>query len=180
MSMTKEVNLSMDRNALAKLADHFADTAPENYLSESMGVEAEYIGLRLYERPIFKIALASDPDFAMLKREGIVGPHFKPPEFWLPEAKTVISFFFPHTGKVKASNAGPLEPSREWLYSRIEGQQFLCAFAKHMVDEFRKAGIGAVAPVIDPRYTYYLPTPPKNDDPPFNSNWSERHVAYIH
>ena len=145
------------------------------------GKEAEYYGLRFFLPPIMSVGSAQDEGFKKLKEPGVVGPHHMMPEDWLPGAKTVISFFLPYSDRIIESNrTDPVEPSMEWLYGRVEGQQMLLATGALIRDALRAEGIRAVTPYTDDRFMMKVsPMETSKPIPVFSSNWSERHVAYV-
>ena len=98
----------------------------------------------MYETPIVEFASADDELFyTEFKKEGVIHPEYMAPQEWLPNSKTVISFFIPFTEEVKASNRckvdEPYAPgvqqncSAEWLHARIEGQAFLNKITDYII-----------------------------------------------
>jgi epoxyqueuosine reductase QueG len=100
------------------------------------------------------------------------------PKEWLPQCRTVISFFLPFSEAVKKGNRRDMSwPSEEWLHGRIEGQTLLNKLGMHLMSELIKAGYESIVPTLDRRFWSN-----KNDsyhEAAFTSNWSERHVAFI-
>lgn len=132
----------------------------------------------IFEDPIFGFAAADDPYFRRLQQPEAVGPHFRLPTDWLPEAKTVISFFLPFTEVVKQGNSRDmLWPSAEWLHARIEGQACLVNLCRHLQAELRGAGYPSVVPSLDAEFRSGLDAGDGTNQ--FTSNWSERHVAFV-
>ena len=145
----------------------FLSASEENKLSE---------GEVIYNAPLFGFADAEDPLFEEFRKAHIVGDCFMPPHYWLPEVKSVISFFLPFSDAVKRTNAvDKMEPSVEWLHGRWEGQMVLNSLSKYLVDELKADGFEAVAPSIDSRFKVYR----DHNGLPMTSSWSERHVAFI-
>ncbi|MCL2124699.1 MAG: epoxyqueuosine reductase [Oscillospiraceae bacterium] len=203
----------MTREKLQKLVDDFSDNSPTNYLSIydesqdennyaknnlihvntsgkslSEGI-SELVGMRFFQRPIFSAARADDPGFAEIKRPELVGEHHMMPHDWLPEAKTVISFYLPmEKAIVEANKKDPVEPAMEWLCARVDGQRFLLALGAAIRDALIADGYKTVTPYTDDRFVMTAgpgpgPGPgPRPGDiavPPFSSNWSERHIGVI-
>jgi epoxyqueuosine reductase QueG len=169
----------MDNQYLLSLAGDLADRSPKNYVQAESNPDEAHLGMRIFERPIMSVAPADDEAFKALLTPGVVGPHFLLPEQWLPGAKSVISFFLPMTKMVRESNRIDAEiPSLEWLYGRVEGQMFINDFSAAIRDEIIQAGHQAVSPSIDEHFRLNVVTP-DIDIPFYNSNWSERHVAYV-
>lgn len=126
-------------------------------------------GLRIYDRPLVAAAAAHDLLFSRLKEPGVVGPRHMSPHEWLNGAQTVIAYFLPFTAAVREANRLPGLPAPEWLYGRIEGEEFNNAMRRHLMDFFTAAGYQAMAPALDDRFCLSG----------FRSNWSERHAAFI-
>lgn len=141
----------------------------------------QYIGMRFFLPPIMSIGLADDPGFDALKQEGVIGPHFRKPTEWMPEAKRVISLFLPFTDRVIRSNMeDPVQPSWEWLFTRVDGQQHLLATGALVQKALINEGYKAIVPQADDRYL--MRTAPEQKEipiPVWSSNWSERHVGYV-
>ena len=195
----------MTREKLQQFVDDLSDTSPVNYVGPELdGVEeksfnkhnpkfsdgtadADYdglLGMRFYEKPIFSIARADAPGFMEIKRPDVVGEHHMLPRDWLPEAKTVVSFALPVSRRIVESNKiNPLEPSIEWLYSRIEGNRFLLALGAAVRDALISDGHKAVTPYLDDRFVSRVgtatPAPGAEHLPPFSSTWSERHIGVV-
>lgn len=138
-------------------------------------------GLVMYDEPLIGISSADDEIYRSFKDPGVIGELFLLPEEWMPEAKTVISFFLPFSERVRSSNRNEAEStSNEWLHARIEGQSFLERFLDALCRYFENTGIKACAPSIDSRLSVKRTRLPA-DDPEgihYSSSWSERHVAY--
>lgn len=60
--------------------------------------------LTIYEEPLIGFASAEDKLWSRYKEPEAIGPIFWGPKEWLPEAQTVVSFFFPFTETVRRSN----------------------------------------------------------------------------
>jgi epoxyqueuosine reductase QueG len=172
----------IDKKALEDVAGTFADTSPKNRISEKDAWDASYVGMRIFERPILSIGSADDRWFERMKEKGVIGDHFYLPNDWLPGAKSVISVFSPFTERVRKSNTlSPNYPSREWLHGRIEGQHYIEGLNAQIRDYIVINGARALSPMLDTRFAF---GPAEKDGdrpaiPAFNSNWSERHVAFI-
>lgn len=145
-----------------------------NIISEEEAICPEVAGLQMFEAPLVGIGSAEDELYETLKQEGVVGPWHMLPSEWLPEAKSVISLFFPFTEEVKKSNresAG--NPSTAWLYGRVEGQQYISGYIKMLGAMLEEQGIKTCIPCVDERFQQI------QEGSTFGSNWSERHTAYI-
>ena len=183
-------HMARDEEDLERLANSFYahNFARNNYQGEgsdgtelNVGKDDSYVGMRFYEPPLLAVGSASDPAFETLRRPEVVGPHHMLPSDWLPEARSVISLFLPFTERVITSNTvDPVQPSWEWLFTRVDGQQHLLATAALVRDALIAQGYQAVVPQIDDRYLMRVsPAQMEIPVPVFSSNWSERHVAFI-
>lgn len=123
----------------------------------------------IFDPPLVAFASAGDPLFEKLKEPEVVGPHYKLPCDWLPEARTVISYFLPFSNAVKSANRVSGLPAMEWVYGRIEGEEFNVSLRKHIIMMVEQMGGKAVAPLLEENYKITE----------LRSNWSERHTAYI-
>lgn len=175
---------------LKTLADNFFTNnfARNNYYgSDRSGTalnahkDPEYVGMRFFLPPVLAVGSAADEGFLKLRDPDVVGPHHLMPEDWLPGAKSVISLFLPFTAHVIESNTkSPLEPSMEWLFTRVDGQQHLLATGALVRDALIGEGFRAVVPYADDRFVMRTSrTQTELPVPPYSSNWSERHVGYI-
>ena len=138
-------------------------------------------GLILFEEPIFGVSAADDGIYKTFKRAEVIGENFMLPEEWLPEARSVISFFLPFTKRVRSSNRGdPERTSPEWLHARIEGQAFLNAYTDTLKAYFASRAVSSCVPATDPRFAVKSTVLPPEDHKAMHiaSNWSERHIAY--
>lgn len=90
----------MDKQTLLRLITEFSRESALNRVSAAAALSPELVGFRMYEEPLVGIADAGDPYFEILRRPGVVGPHFRPPAAWLPAARSVVSLFFPFTDQV--------------------------------------------------------------------------------
>ncbi|MBR0026034.1 MAG: epoxyqueuosine reductase [Clostridia bacterium] len=155
---------------LLELAARFLEENSLNYLAQEDALRPELAGLRIYDAPIAGVAAADSPLFESFRTPGIVHPEMMLPTDFLPQAKSVISFFVPFTEEVRRSNRTPRErASDEWMHARVEGQNTLSALGKYLTKAMEERGCAAVFPMADPRFHLIEPTV---------SNWSERHVAY--
>ncbi len=112
------------------------------------------------------------------KDRSIIGEHFLLPTEWLPNAKTVISFFLPFSEQVRRGNKNDKSwPSPEWLHARIEGQTILNNLSLYLKKKLFNKGFQTIVPILDEKF--YAVTTPSHTKLSFTSNWSERHVAYI-
>ena len=142
------------------------------------------LAFTMFDAPILGIASAQDDLFAEYKKPEVIGPWFLKPEEWLPEAKTVVSVFFPFSAQVRESNRKSVDvPSQEWAYGRIEGQAFIKECITELSRRFTAAGVKNLVPLLDQRFTQINAGNQFQDydcmnEKVFGSNWSERHAAF--
>ena len=140
---------------------NFTRNSHQNFVDE--------FNIQIWDQPLISVAGASDPLWEKLKEPEIVGPDHLTPKEWLPNAKSVISYFLPFTEHIRSSNRFEGQPSTEWLYGRYEGEMFNNTLRRLIPDLVEYFGGKALAPALDKRF---LVTD-------HQSNWSERHVAFI-
>lgn len=135
----------------------------------------------IYDEPIIGFASADDELFSVFKQKGVIGANFMRPSEWLPEARSVVSLFLPFSEVVRSSNkADKTDPSREWLYARIEGQEFIGRYMASVKAYLEENGIAACVPSMDERFGVKIEVTARGLIPDFHadSKWSERHAAY--
>lgn len=176
----------MERQDIIKLAEDFTKSSEYNRIGKDIAIGQEVAGMQIYDSPIFAFGAADDSFFQDLKNPDIVGDHIMLPKDWLPEAKTVITFFLPFTESVRESNRKcPTWPSAGWLHGRIEGQTFIGKLCLYLQTGLQNAGYKTLVPSMDKRFWSGTgankPKPGTNNAPPtpFTSNWSERHAGFI-
>ncbi len=162
----------MDFEALKQELTDFIMHSDGNFIQPEDAVRADIVGLRIFDEPLFGVARANDPLFARLKNPSVLSETFMYPDEWVPGAKSVISFFFPISERIRTQNAWDMGwPCDEWLHARIEGQMMNDIFCRHFCQRLKEMGYRAVAPSIDKRLI--------EDIPNYSTNWSERHTAFI-
>lgn len=172
----------MNKQNIIVSACRFVRESKENYIAKEIAISPDLVGMKIYEDPIFAFASATDEGFLKLKDPVAIGEHFKLPEQWLPEAKTVVSFFLPFSEVIKESNAIDLSwPSDEWLHGRIEGQAFLNQLMQYIKGELIQSGYESVVPTMEQGFWTQSIAQDGSLHPEvsFTSNWSERHVAFV-
>lgn len=171
----------MERTQLEALIRRLYDEVEGNHVivEKEEGITKT---LRMFDEPLVGIGSADDPLFEEYKKETAVGSWHRSPREWLSESKTVVSLFFPISEEARTSNRGtPEEPSLEWLYCRIEGNEYLRAFIAQFRDCLLREGYAACAPTLDERFRAFMnqKPDPESGTPVYGSMWSERHVAYL-
>lgn len=178
----------MNKHNLVKMASYFVEKSEDNVITKNLALSETVIGMKIFDAPIFAFGATDDEYYKLLKQPSAIGEHFLLPQQWLPQSKTVISFFLPFTEAVKKGNRRDmLWPSEEWLHGRIEGQDFLNKLCQYLNSELNNAGYKSIVPSLDKRFwakTGLNSSSQAFDDNnettlSFTSNWSERHVAFV-
>jgi len=169
----------MDKQKLIEISSCFIEKSANNRITKQFALSEDLIGVKIFEAPIFAFGAADDPYFPLLKEPSAIGEHFLLPCEWLPQAKTVISFFLPFTEAIRKGNRKEMMwPSKEWLHGRIEGQTFLNELCQYLESKLIAAGYNSLVPSLDERF-WSKAGLNDNSNVLFTSNWSERHVAYV-
>ena len=90
--------------------------------------------------------------------------------------------FLPFTEQVRFSNrADETDPSPEWLYGRIEGQEFIIRYMTSLEKLLRIKEADTCVPSQDARFGTQIEMISMNGRSDFHvdSRWSERHAAYV-
>ena len=170
----------MDRQIFSESCNRLFSSSKLNYISKEKALSDDLVSVKMFNEPIIAVTDASNYEFENLKREDVIGEHFMLPTEWLPEAKSVISFFFPFTETIRNSNKENMSyPSKGWLNGRIEGQQFINDFSACIVDFLDNNGFKSVSPSIDKKFFTNADFDENGINKLYTSNWSERHVAYV-
>lgn len=198
----------MNKDELYHLAEEYVTTTPYNFVGPHFSDAEGYYGMRIYNKPLMSVAPADDPLFESLLDPKVVGPHMLMPNEWLPEAKSVVAFFLPATKWIKEGNQRePVAVSKEWLLGRTDANLICLTLSEYICEKLNEAGFKTCIPQNDPRFI--LRSAARNgindatlkelglknvynnyqrksffsanasDFPVYNSNWSERHVAYV-
>ena len=95
----------MNKEELIKKASEFIETSEDNYIKKENAISDEIVGMKIFDAPIFAFWDAEDQYFRRLKHSDAIGSHFIFPKEWLPQGKTVISYFLPFTETVRKGNS---------------------------------------------------------------------------
>lgn len=172
----------MNKQELIKMASYFVEHSEDNYIAKQFAINENVVGMKIYEEPIFAFGSPDDQYFTLFKEKSAIGNHYLHPKEWLPQAKTVISFFLPFSEAVKKGNNRDVSwPSEEWLHGRIEGQKFLNKLCIHLQGKLTNAGYTSLIPSLDERFWSKAEFNSNSAHPEvsFTSTWSERHAAFV-
>lgn len=160
----------MNYDNLTQAITDFLLTCPDNYISEGDAMRPDLVGMRIYDAPLFGVGAADDPIFEKFKKPEIVDPGVMLPADWVPNAKSVLSFFLPFSEQVRVSNRPHTKfGSDEWFHGRIEGTVMMHSLGAFICAYLEREGYQAAFPAGDPRF-HWIGN--------YCSNWSERHTAY--
>ncbi|MDR1605212.1 MAG: hypothetical protein LBS10_10590 [Gracilibacteraceae bacterium] len=172
----------MNTAEIQAFAEGFVTDPGGGFLRAEAATLPELAGLRFFDPPLTGYAAADNRYYLSLVDNEAANIDLAPPAFWLREARTVISFFFPFSERVRRSNRKGGAPSLEWLHARVQGQQLLQTFAESLRDRLRAEGYQTLVPQLDERF--WQNVQPRYTDAEgrtrrqFSTNWSERHVAF--
>lgn len=148
--------------------ERIAQRLAEWIAASDLNILNDELHCRVFDEPLIGIASANDPLFETFLQPSIIGSDFLVPEQWLPGARSVISWFLPFTKEIRDTNRKQGVPSREWVFSKRDGEALNVAARRFMIDLCRTEGGEAIAPMLDARFKIVNNI----------SNWSERHIAY--
>lgn len=161
--------------SLDSILNEYLNSSPCNHISDKQALIPSVEGLQIYGAPLIGIANASDPLFNKMLEPQIIGPHFRLPEKWLSDAKSVLSIFLPYTEEIRKANSISVnDVAIEWLHRRIEGQTLLLQVGEHLKKHIESQGFKAVIPFCDSNFWLA-----ESHEEGYTSNWSERHIAFI-
>lgn len=141
---------------------------------------ADFGGLRIFDPPLVGIADGDDRIFDIF-REVVAPGHFLPREILereRPGAREcarvrVVAWALPFREEIRRSNRTSEWPSALYSVARNNGGAWNRGLAGRLLEDLRKEGFSAVAPMLADTYDVFrLP------GAVFGSTWSERHVAY--
>jgi epoxyqueuosine reductase QueG len=159
----KYTEISRDFVGVQDYLANFVHSDPRNRLPEGRNIP-------IFDAPVVGIAAAADPLFMELPKPGIVGPIHVTPDFWLPGARSVISFFAPFSREIKATyKKRERIPPLEWVSGRLNGEVFINVMRRAILRLIQKQGGRAVVPNLELNYRARNLLP----------MWSERHVAFV-
>ncbi len=120
-----------------------------------------------WKEPLIAYADAMDEMFYTLK--DVVSPSHAIPKDFLPEAKTVVTYFIPFDEVAVKSNIEGKESSKVWAKAYIETNQLILDLNTFIKDELQKLGYKS----------NIIPATHNFDNKKLISDWSHRHAAFI-
>lgn len=166
----------MNKITIENFITSYIEKSALNTIGADKALTEEMVGLVIWDKPLIGYAAADNEYIGQLKNIPEANIEMDIPEFWLPGAESVISFFLPYTSQIRKSNIPGDAPSTQWLHGRIDGQNLINALLKDTITFLEKNGYDAMSPLFDERFSPKMGRDTKEND--FGSNWSERHAAY--
>jgi len=120
-----------------------------------------------WKTPLVAYAAANDPLFQRLKE--VASPTHNLPQGFLPEARTVITYFLPFRDEVVESNKKDRFSSRTWGKAYIETNKLIADLNHYLQEKLIHQGYRAV----------FVPATHNFDEKTLLSDWSHRSAAYI-
>ena len=152
--------LQPDISSLSRTVNAFLATSSYNRIS---GTDT-----KIYGEPLFGVSSAHDPLYRKLKEA--VGPDHCMPEEFLPDAKSVVSFFLPYTEEVSRANYGEEASPSLWVLAHRNGAAAAEIVRRLVIKGLASMNGNSIAPFHDSRYRCARS---------LISSWSERHVAFV-
>jgi len=121
----------------------------------------------IWRKPVVRFAAADAPGFADLKK--VATPDHHLPSDFLPDAKTVISYFLPFKRKIPEGNLTGTDASPEWAKAYLDTNRMAVFINARICDYLKLMGHAAVSPTDAGMISLENP----------RSRWSQRHVAYL-
>ena len=120
-----------------------------------------------WREPLIAYADAMDEMFYTLK--DVVSPSHTIPKDFLPEAKTVVTYFIPFDEVAVKSNIEGKKSSKVWAKAYVETNQLILDLNTFIKNELQKLGYKS----------NIMPATHNFDNKKLISDWSHRHVAFI-
>jgi len=147
----------------------------------SVLLPGEQVVVPVLAAPLIGVASASNPLFESFGRDEIIGSQWRRPQEWMPEAKSVVAFFFPVSEEIRARHRAATTATNEaWTYGYGKHGQLVDAFLSGMTAELEGQGVRTFIPTKDPSFKIETQSVMNGgkEDLHFSTSWSNRHVAF--
>lgn len=147
----------------------------------SIRPEGEDDAIPVLEAPVVGFAAADDPLFARFSDREAIGPDFRPPQDWMPEAKNVAAFFFPFSEPVRRRAAREREiTSPVWNAAYGGNFKLVDSFLDLLIPRLAEAGVRVVQPNRDPALVRNAQGVLRGgeEDIHYSVGWSNRHAGF--
>jgi ferredoxin len=149
--------------------------------NNSVLLPGEQVVVPVLDAPLIGIASAENPLFETFRRDEVIGSQWRAPKEWMPEAKSVVVFFFPVSSAIRARHRAAKTATNEaWNYGYGKHGQVVNAFIEGLTAELESQGFHAFIPTKDPAFKIEQHPVMSGDkeDVHYSISWSHRHVAF--
>lgn len=162
--------------------ERFLEIVAECYASiegNFVSLEGENAPIPVLEMPLTGFAAADDPIFEQFRDPEIIGEEFRLPNDYMPEAKSVVGFFFPFTEEVRSRVRRETELcSPTWKAAYGGNFVLVDQFLDRLVSKLEEEGIKVFQPNRDPGMVR-KPIPTNDgEDVHYSVSWSNRHAMF--
>ena len=153
-----------------------------NLTENKVFLPEEAVEVPVLQEPLVGFASADDPLFDSYSDPQIIGPDFRKPCEWMPEARSVAVFFFPFTDEIRTrhgESAGPVDEA--WNIGYGNHQKIVDAFVNSLASVLSEQGISSLAPAKDKsfRITSIPVMSGDEEDTHYSVSWSNRHAGFV-
>ena len=141
----------------------------------------EQVVVPILDAPLIGIASPDNPLFETFRREEVIGSQWRAPKEWMPEAKSVVVFFFPVSSAIRARHRAAKTPTNEaWNYGYGKHGQVINAFIEGVTAELESQGVQYFIPTKDPSFKIeqHPVMSGGKKDVHYSTSWSNRHVGF--
>lgn len=152
-----------------------------NLKDNSVLLPGEQVVVPVLDAPLVGVARADNPLFESFRNNEVIGAQWRPPGAWMPEAKSVVAFFFPVSSEIRARHRAARTATNEaWNFGYGKHGQVTNAFLAGMTAEMERQGVKTFIPTKDPSFKIERQPVMRDgkEDVHYSSSWSNRHVAF--
>ena len=158
-----------------------ADKVFSQLENNSVLLPGEQVVVPVLDAPLVGVASPDNPLFETFRRDEVIGSQWRAPKEWMPEAKSVVAFFFPVSAEIRAQHRTAKTATNEaWNYGYGKHGQVVNAFLAGMTAELESQGIQTFIPTKDPSFKMerHSVMSGGKEDVHYSTSWSNRHVAF--
>lgn len=158
-----------------------ADKVFSHLENNTVLLPGEQIVVPVLDAPLIGFASADNPLFETFRRDEVIGSQWRAPKEWMPEAKSVVVFFFPVSSAIRTRHRAAKTPTNEaWNNGYGKHGQILNAFIEGLTAELESLGIHYHIPTKDPAFKIeqHPVMSGGKEDVHYSTSWSNRHVAF--
>ena len=164
--------------------ERFYELVKESFAAldgNSVHLPKENADIPVLEAPLVGVASADDPIFELFRAPEVIGPEWRAPREWMPEARSAAAFFFPFCEEVRSRARQETELTGEAWNSAYGGNfKLVDAFLDILVPRLEAEGVKVFQPNRDSALKRN-PVPVCSggeEDVHYSVSWSNRHVCY--